>query len=67
MTDRLKGCVVVFDEDIREDDAEPLMAAIAQLRGVLSIQPSIRTADDWMIRERVRRELTEKLCEVLRP
>jgi len=67
VTDRLKGCVVVFDEDIREDDAEPLMAAIAQLRGVLSIQPSIRTADDWMIRERVRRELTEKLCEVLRP
>lgn len=65
MTDRLKGCWVAFDRDIRDDDAEPLIAAIQQMRGVLAVEPSIMTPDDWMARERVRRELTDKLYQAL--
>jgi len=67
MTDRLKGCIVVFDDDMREDDALPLMDAIRQLRGVASAISSVRTPDDWMNRERVRLELTEKIWTVLQP
>ena len=66
MTDRLKGCVVVFAEDVREDDASPLLQAIGQLRGVLSVEPSVLTGDDWMARERIRAELHDTLWSVLR-
>jgi hypothetical protein len=67
MTDRLKGVWVAFDRDIRTDDAEPLIEAIKQLRGVLSVTANVSDADDWMARERIRQELREQLWEVLRP
>jgi hypothetical protein len=65
MTDRLKGAWVAFDADIREDDAEALIEAIKQLRHVQAVEPSVSDPEDWMARERVRRELGEKLWAVL--
>ena len=65
MTDRLKGVVVTFDHDIRDDDAEGILQAIKCLRGVIDVTPSVRTTDDHMNRERIRRELGEKLLAVL--
>ena len=56
MTDRLKGCVVTFERDIREDDAEKVLNAILMIRGVASVDVSVADADDHMNRERVRRE-----------
>lgn len=35
MTKRFHSLAVVLENDIRKDDAEALMAAISQLRGVL--------------------------------
>jgi hypothetical protein len=35
MTDRLKGCVVTFDQDLRTDDAEAILNAIRMVKGVL--------------------------------
>jgi hypothetical protein len=67
MTDRLKGCLVLFDSDIRDDDALPLMDAIRQLRGVASAVSSVCTSDDWMNRERVRQELVERIWAALKP
>lgn len=67
MTDRLKGCTVAFEKDIRVDDAEFLLNAIRQLRGVLSVTPSISTPEDWIAQERARRELGEKLIEIVYP
>lgn len=66
MTDRLKGVTVVFDRDIRVDDAEAILAAIQMIKGVACVAPSISTSDDWMNRERVRIELVEKIFEVLK-
>lgn len=66
MTDRLKGVTVVFDRDIRVDDAEAILAAIQMIKGVARVAPSISTSDDWMNRERVRIELVEKIFEVLK-
>lgn len=66
MTDRMKGCVVAFDDDIREDDVQPLLSAIGQLRGVLSVAAVRTDMDDYMNRARVRAELTERLFDVLR-
>jgi hypothetical protein len=67
VTDRHKGCWVAFDRDIRDDDAEALLSAIAQLRGVQSVRTRLATPDDYMNRERVRLELEEKILAVLRP
>ena len=38
MTARVKGCWVAFEQDLREDDAVPLLDAIQQLRGVLAVE-----------------------------
>lgn len=67
MTDRLKGVWVAFEKDIREDDAEPLIAAIKQLRGVLAVESCIADHADWIALERTRRELGQKLIEVVWP
>lgn len=41
MTDRYKGCTVVFDHEIREDDAEHLLNAIRMIKGVKAVEPHI--------------------------
>ena len=65
MTDRLKGCIVAFEKDIREDDARPLLAAIRQLKGVASVSISIAHPDDYINRNTVRYELQRRLLQVL--
>lgn len=67
MTDRLKGLTVAFDRDIREDDAEAIVSAIKMIKGVLDVQPSYATSEDWMNRRRIRDELGTALWEVLDP
>lgn len=46
MTDRLKGCTVVFEHDVRTDDAESTLNAIRAIRGVLKVEPILSVADD---------------------
>jgi hypothetical protein len=66
MTDRLKGFIVTLEEDIREDDAADIITAIGMIRGVLSCKPLVRDYGDLMAHERVRRELGQKLLDVLK-
>ena len=66
MTDRLKGVIVTFDVDIREDDVEPLIQAIYQLRHVLSVDLITANFDDEMNRSRVKHELRMKLFKILK-
>lgn len=67
MTDRLKGLVVTLDQDYRIDDAEAIVNAIRQIKGVLSVSTSIATGEDYFNRERIRHELGEKLWAILYP
>lgn len=39
MTDRHVGYIVVLEAPTRSDDAEPTLAAIRQLRGVVDVRP----------------------------
>ncbi len=64
MTDRLKGCWVAFDHDIRTDDAEPLLDAIRQLRGVAGVEPIVANSNDWMARTKVAISVQEELLAV---
>lgn len=65
MTDRLKGLVVTLERDIREDDAEAIMQAIRQLRGVEAVEPRKADIDDQMNRSRIKGEIGRKLFAAL--
>lgn len=65
MTDRVNGFLVTLEHDIRVDDAQPLMDAILQLRGVISVTPNVSDIEAHLAQERVRLELRKKLWEVL--
>lgn len=67
MTDRLKGVYVVFDQDIREDDAEAILNAIRMVRHVQSVEPIVANIEDHFARDRVRRELGQKILDILYP
>ena len=67
MTDRLKGVYVAFEKDIRVDDAEATINAIKTMRNVLSVEPLVTDAVDWIAHERVTFELGQKLWQVLHP
>jgi len=67
VTERLKGVVVAFDVDIREDDVQTLVNAIRCFRHVLSVEPVMANADDWVVEQRVRDDLSKKLWDVLHP
>ncbi|MEE9598560.1 MAG: hypothetical protein V3V96_17435 [Acidiferrobacterales bacterium] len=65
MTDRIAALTVHLASDVRDDDVQGLVDAIAQFRGVLKIDPRIATTEDHMARVRVRHELRKRLFEAL--
>lgn len=67
MTDRFAGYIVVLEDNIRSDDAEATTKAIAQLRGVVSVIPVVSNIEIHIAEERVRRELGDKLLQVVFP
>jgi hypothetical protein len=58
--------MVGLEQDMRADDAEVLISAINQLRGVLFVKANVSDPGSYLAEERVRRELGSKLLEVLR-
>ena len=65
MTDRINSLAVVLESDMRADDAEELMSAIRQLRGVISVSGNVSDVASHIAQERARRELADKLWDVL--
>ena len=65
MSDRYNSLVVILEKDLKDEDAEPLMEAIKQFRGVLSVRPNVSDINSLMAEKRVRQELGEKLWRVL--
>lgn len=66
MADRFNSLTVALDHDIREDDAEALIAAIRQLRGVLAVTGNVVTSSDWVAESRAKEEMRRKIYEALR-
>lgn len=67
MTDRYNALTVVLDRDIREDDAESILAAIRMVRGVLSVTPHVSDFTTHIAEQRVRNELGTKILAILYP
>ena len=65
MSDRYNSLIVILEKDLKDEDAEPLMEAIKQFRGVLSVRPNVSDINSLMAEKRVRQELGEKLWRVL--
>lgn len=67
MTDRIHSLVIVLEHDMRDDDVEPLIMAIKQLRGVISVSSEVADMASHMAEERAKRELGQKLMAVIFP
>ena len=65
MTNRYKGIVVTLMPSIREDDAEPILAAIRQLKYVISAEPLVEDLTHLIAYRQVLHGLREKLWAVL--
>lgn len=66
MTDRIHSFTVVLERDMREDDAEAVVAAIRCLRGVMDVSGNVSNVESHVAQVRARRELRDKLWEVLK-
>lgn len=67
MTERLKGLLVTFAKDVREDDAECHINAIRMIKGVLNVEPIPSDINSHIAEERVRHDLHEKLFNLIYP
>lgn len=67
MTDRIHSITLVLAEDIRIDDAEALIAAAKQFRGVIDVTPNVADLGSHVAEQRARHQLREKLIAVLWP
>jgi hypothetical protein len=66
MTDRIKGLTVLLEPDKREDDAQAIIDAIRMIRGVVSVKTHVTDVDHHFAVDTARRELVNKLWEVLK-
>jgi hypothetical protein len=64
MTDRIKGLWVALDKEIRDDDVEVLVNAIKMLKHVENVTSRKVQPDDWMMRNKIRGEIREKVIEI---
>lgn len=63
MSDRINGFIVVLDKDYKDEDIEPTINAIEQIKGVIAVKPNIVTADDYIAKERTKIEIVNKLYD----
>lgn len=68
MTDRHSGYVVTLAENLREDDAQGIINAIRQLRGVLAADPvpAEGAVTEFLVARRERDALRTKLLDLAR-
>lgn len=67
MTTRLKGVTVLFDHNMREDDAEGVIAALRMVKFVTDVRPiEADGSNDWMMYERGQQAWRDAIFAVLR-
>ena len=67
MTDRVFALTVVLKDNTCTDDAQPILDAIQMIKGVLSVEAHVADIGQWTADTRARRDLGEKLWEILYP
>jgi hypothetical protein len=64
MSDRYNALVVVLEADLKDEDVHPLIEAIKQFRGVLTVKVHVSDMVSILAEERAKREIREKLYRV---
>jgi hypothetical protein len=64
--ERVKGFVVVLDQDYFEDDAEKIRMALLMTKGVLNVEASMADHEDWMNRQRATHAVTMRVLGALK-
>jgi len=67
MGENTKGFTVALDNDISDEQSERVKAAIMQIRGVVGVQESLVSTDDYINRVRIRTEIGNALYDILYP
>lgn len=63
MKKSLKGLTVLFDRDLNEGEADLIVAAVLQLRGVAEVKRVTVVSEDHWARRRVYLDLREKFLK----
>ncbi len=68
MSDRIHSFTVVLEKDLRaDDDAKPIMDAVRQLRGVISVTANVSDITSHMAEQRATHDLGQKLLQIVFP
>lgn len=67
MTHRFNALTVCLEQDIQPDDAQVIINAIQQIKGVLKVSGNVADLSSWNAEQRVRHELGRKMYEILYP
>ena len=65
MTTTFKGVYVAFDREIREDDAEVVIQAIAMIKGVCAVDPEPADGKEFMTKAKLKNEFKESLYQLI--
>jgi hypothetical protein len=65
MTDRVKGCTIVFKDDIREEDAASMLGAFRQFSLVAEVAPEVTTSADYFARARVSSDIRAEVVALI--
>lgn len=65
MTDRHAGYIVTLSRDIREDDAEAVIAALRMVKGVVGVDPVLADPSVHIAEMRIGTEVRQKLYQFI--
>jgi len=65
MTDKVKGFTVTLKKNIREDDFQRILEAVEMITGVLHVEPVLVTSLDYMVRQRLKHEITMNILKLI--
>lgn len=64
--DRHAGYIVTLNKNIREDEAKPILEALAMIKGVMSVEPVIDTPEIHIAESRAKQKFHKKLLKLLK-
>jgi len=65
MAYRVKGFTVTLKKNIREDDFQRILEAVEMISGVLHVEPVLVTSEDFMVRQKVKHEITTNILKLI--
>ncbi len=66
MTDRIKGVLITFENDIRDDQAQPIIEALKMIKGVSIVKPYITGIEDYMSYEKGYLDARKQMFDLLK-